>query len=128
MAAGAWESADLIRRPRALAVAGAAASLRGGTYCGAAQSAAIQDKAESLAPPLPDVSGADIALVRKAIDSLRSSADNATQIETAISDPAPRKLFEWMILRSGNGFRSTPYLAFTATNPSWPSVSVFRRS
>ena len=127
MTAHAWESADLIRRPLALAVAVAAASLLAGIYCAAAQSASIQDKAESLAPLLPDVSGADIALVRKAIDSLRSSADNATQIETAISDPAGRKLVEWIILRSGNGFRSTRYLAFIAANPSWPSLATFRR-
>src|ERR1700730_6410109 len=107
MTARAWEAADLIRRPLALAIAVAAASLLAGIYCAAAQSAAIQDKAESLAPLLPDGSGADLALVRKAIDSLRSSADNATQIETAISDPAGRKLVEWIILRRGNGLLHT---------------------
>jgi soluble lytic murein transglycosylase len=118
MAARAWESADFIRRPPALAVAVAATSLLAGIYCAAAQNAAFHDKAESLAPLVSDVSGADIALVRKAIDSLRSSADSATQIETAISDPAARKLVEWIILRSGNGFRSTRYRAFIAANPS----------
>jgi soluble lytic murein transglycosylase len=121
----------LIRRRSAFAVvAVTGASLFAGIYCAAAQNAAIQDKAENIAvafTPLPDVSGADIALVRKAIDSLRRSAENATQIETAISDPAARKLVEWIILRSGNGFPSTRYLAFIAANPSWPSVSFFRR-
>ena len=87
----------------------------------------MEDEAESLARPVSDVSGADIALVRKAIDSLRSTAGTATQIETAIADPAARKLVEWIILRDGNGFPSTRYLAFIAANPSWPSVSVFRR-
>src|SRR5262249_15861990 len=61
------------------------------------------------------------------IDSLRRSRENATHIETAISDPAARKLVEWIILRSGNSFRSTRYLAFIAASPSWPSLSAFRR-
>jgi soluble lytic murein transglycosylase len=76
---------------------------------------------------LPDVSAADIALVRKAIDSLRGSVDNATQIETAMTDPAARKLIEWIVLRNGSGVKSTRYLAFIAANPDWPSASVLRQ-
>ena len=71
----------------------------------------------------------DIALVRKAIDSLRrGSASKATEIEASISDPAARKLVEWMILRSDNsGAGSTRYPSFIAANPSWPSLAIFRR-
>ena len=127
MGAPAWEAAGLIRPPRALAVAVATASLLAGICCAAAQSGSIHDKAKSLALSPLDASGADISLVRKAIDSLRGRTDSATQIETAIADPAARKLVEWIILRNGNGLRSTRYLAFIAANPSWPSISVFRR-
>lgn len=71
----------------------------------------------------------DIALVRKAIDSLRrGGASKATEIEASISDPAARKLVEWMILRSYNsGAGSSRYLSFIAANPSWPSLAIFRR-
>jgi soluble lytic murein transglycosylase len=87
-----------------------------------------EESAESTAPAsLPDVSAADIALVRKAMESLRRSPETATQIESTISDPAARKLVEWLVLRSGNRFRSSRYLAFIAANPGWPSLSAFRR-
>ena len=77
---------------------------------------------------LPDVASTDIALVRKAIDALHRSPESATQIEAGISDPAARKLVEWIILRSGNRFRSTRYVAFISANPGWPSLSAFRRN
>jgi soluble lytic murein transglycosylase len=87
-----------------------------------------EESAESTAPAsLRDVSAADIALVRKAMESLRRSPETATQIESTISDPAARKLVEWLVLRSGNRFRSSRYLAFIAANPGWPSLSAFRR-
>jgi soluble lytic murein transglycosylase len=79
--------------------------------------------------PTPETSDADVALVRKAIDSLRSGgADKATQIEAAISDPLARKLVEWIILRSESSrAESKRYAAFIAANPSWPSLAIFRR-
>jgi soluble lytic murein transglycosylase len=83
-----------------------------------------------LAPaPTPETSDTDLALVRRAIDSLRSSgADNATRVEATISDPVARKLVEWIILRSDNsGVESARYAAFIAANPSWPSLAIFRR-
>jgi peptidoglycan lytic transglycosylase len=88
-----------------------------------------EDKPRESTPPaeLPDVSAADVALVRKAIESLRRSPETATQVEATISDPAARKLVEWMILRSPNRFRSSRYLAFIAANPGWPGISAFRR-
>jgi len=77
----------------------------------------------------PQTSDPDVALVKNAIDSLRSGdADKATRIEATISDPVARKLVEWIILRSdGNGAGSARYTAFIAANPSWPSLAMFRR-
>ena len=79
--------------------------------------------------PPPQTSDAEIALVKSAIDGLRSGgASKATSIQATISDPVARKLVEWIILRSDhNGASSTRYLAFIAANPSWPSPAMFRR-
>ncbi len=84
----------------------------------------------STAPPAaPTTSEGDIALVRKAIDTVHSGGTaKATQIEAAMSDPAARKLVEWIILRHpNNGVESTRYMAFIAANPRWPSSGMFRR-
>ena len=63
-----------------------------------------------------------IELVRK-----HQPAD-ATQVESAISDPVARKLAEWIILRSdNNGVSVEHYRAFLAANPSWPSQTFLRR-
>jgi soluble lytic murein transglycosylase len=63
-----------------------------------------------------------IDLVRK-----RKPAD-ATQAETAISDPLARKLAEWIILRSDNNDATVErYRAFISANPSWPSQTFLRR-
>ncbi len=79
--------------------------------------------------PTPQTSDPDLALVKSAIDSLRSGgADKATGVQATISDPAARKLVEWIILRSDrNGAGSARYTAFIAANPSWPSLAMFRR-
>ena len=79
--------------------------------------------------PPPQTSDAEIALVRSAIDGLRSGgASKATSVQATISDPVARKLVEWIILRSDhNGANSTRYLAFITANPSWPSLAMFRR-
>jgi soluble lytic murein transglycosylase len=79
--------------------------------------------------PTPETSDADIALVKRAIDAVRSTgASEATQIEAQISDPVARKLVEWIILRDGdNGAQFSRYAAFIAANPSWPSLGMFRR-
>ncbi|MBV8743914.1 MAG: lytic transglycosylase domain-containing protein [Xanthobacteraceae bacterium] len=72
---------------------------------------------------------ADVALVKRAIESLRTSgAEEATRIEATISDPVARKLVEWIILRANNNGANFPrYAAFIAANPSWPGVALFRR-
>jgi soluble lytic murein transglycosylase len=79
--------------------------------------------------PPPQTSESEIALVRSAINGLRSGgAGKATSIQATISDPVARKLVEWIILRSDhNGATSKRYLAFIAANPSWPSLAMFRR-
>ena len=76
-----------------------------------------------------EASDADVALVRRAIDSLRSSgAEEASRIEATISDPVARKLVEWIILRGDNdGADFARYAGFIAANPSWPSIALFRR-
>jgi soluble lytic murein transglycosylase len=79
--------------------------------------------------PALDTSDADVALVQRAIEAMRDSGTaEATRIEATISDPTARKLVEWVILRSAdNGVEFSRYAAFIAANPSWPSLSMFRR-
>ena len=76
--------------------------------------------------PEPEVSAADVALVKSSLDALRSGgASKATGIAASISDPAARKLVEWLILRGDhNGVDSKRYLAFIAANPGWPSLAI----
>jgi soluble lytic murein transglycosylase len=63
-----------------------------------------------------------IELVRK------HKPDDATQVESGISDPVARKLAEWIILRSDNNNASVErYRAFISANPSWPSQTFMRR-
>jgi soluble lytic murein transglycosylase len=99
-----------------------------------APSGPLDERPEPLRPEsapgqAPDPSDPDIALVRKAIESLHSGgASRATEIERTISDPAARKLVEWIILRNANnGAESRRYTAFIAANPDWPSLGLFRR-
>jgi soluble lytic murein transglycosylase len=83
-----------------------------------------------LAPgPAPQTDDSDIALVKKALEELRAGgASKATGVAATISDPAARKLVEWLILRSEHsGANSARYLAFIRDNPGWPSLGMFRR-
>src|SRR5262249_9849915 len=83
-----------------------------------------------LAPgPTPQTSAAEIAHVKGAIGALaHGGASKATEGAGAISDPVARKLVEWMILRSAHsGADSKRFLAFIAANPSWPSLTMFRK-
>jgi soluble lytic murein transglycosylase len=69
-----------------------------------------------------DTLGNVIELVRK------HKPDDATQVESNISDPVARKMAEWIILRSDNNGASVErYRAFISANPSWPSQSFLRR-
>jgi soluble lytic murein transglycosylase len=71
----------------------------------------------------------DVAAVKQAIDLVhKGRTDEATGVESTISDPVARKLVEWAILRSDGADLDFPrYAAFIAANPSWPSISALRR-
>src|SRR5262249_53953525 len=70
-----------------------------------------------------------LAKVRGAMELIRGNdPPAATRLEDQISDPAARKLVEWLILRSdNNGVDSPRYIAFANANPNWPSIVMLRR-
>ena len=87
-------------------------------------------------PPTPaavaatsTTSQADKDAIENVIELVRKHKPaDATQAETAISDPVARKLAEWIILRSDdNGAPVERYRAFISANPSWPSQTFLRR-
>jgi soluble lytic murein transglycosylase len=71
----------------------------------------------------------DIAAVKQAIDLVRKSRqDEASAVESSITDPVARKLVEWVILRSEDSSANfSRYNAFIVANPSWPSIPLLRR-
>ena len=71
----------------------------------------------------------DISAVKQAIDLVRKNRqDEATGIESSISDPLARKLVEWVVLRSEDGSSDfSRYASFISANPSWPSIATLRR-
>ena len=71
----------------------------------------------------------DIAAIKQAMElTHRGRIDEATNIESTISDPLARKLVEWLILRSDDSDANfARYAAFIAANPSWPSIVSLRR-
>jgi soluble lytic murein transglycosylase len=71
----------------------------------------------------------DLTAVKQAIDLVRKNRqDEATTIESSITDPLARKVVEWVILRSEGGPNDFPrYEAFIASNPTWPGIPVLRR-
>jgi soluble lytic murein transglycosylase len=74
-------------------------------------------------------SQADMDALENAIELIRKHRpDDATQVETTISDPVARKLCEWLILRSDNNNATVErYRAFLVANPSWPSQTFLRK-
>ncbi|MEA2911649.1 MAG: soluble lytic murein transglycosylase [Bradyrhizobium sp.] len=87
-------------------------------------------------PPAPaamaatsSTSQADKDALENVIELVRKHQPvDATQAESAISDPVARKLAEWIILRSDdNGASVERYRAFISANPSWPSQTFLRR-
>jgi soluble lytic murein transglycosylase len=72
---------------------------------------------------------ADMDALENVIDLIRKhNPADATQAESAITDPVARKLAEWIILRSDdNGASVERYRAFISANPSWPSQTFLRR-
>jgi soluble lytic murein transglycosylase len=71
----------------------------------------------------------DLAAVKQAIEFVhKGRPEEATNVETTISDPLARKLVEWAILRSDEADLDFPrYGAFIAANPAWPGITVLRR-
>jgi soluble lytic murein transglycosylase len=71
----------------------------------------------------------DLSAVKQAIDLVRKNRqDEATSVESSITDPLARKLVEWVILRSEDGASEfARYAAFINSNPSWPSIPLLRR-
>ncbi len=71
----------------------------------------------------------DVSAVKRALEMVRSRKQgDANEIKRSISDPAAKKLVEWVILRSDD---SNPdfgrYTAFVTANPNWPSIVTLRR-
>ncbi|MEA2981477.1 MAG: soluble lytic murein transglycosylase [Alphaproteobacteria bacterium] len=71
----------------------------------------------------------DVSAVKRAIEMVRNRKQaDASEIRKNISDPAAKKLVEWVILRSDDsGADFARYVAFIATNPNWPSIVTLRR-
>ena len=71
----------------------------------------------------------DVSAVKRAIEMVRSRKQtDASEVKKNISDPAAKKLVEWVILRSDDsGADFTRYTAFIAANPNWPSIVTLRR-
>jgi soluble lytic murein transglycosylase len=71
----------------------------------------------------------DLSAVKQAIDLVRKNRqDEATNIESTITDPLARKVVEWVILRSEDGSSDfSRYDAFITANPSWPGIPILRR-
>ena len=79
--------------------------------------------------PTAATSPLDLTAVKQAIDLVRKNRqDEATNVQSSITDPLARKLVEWVILRSEDGSSDfSRYKAFIAANPSWPSIPLLRR-
>ena len=71
----------------------------------------------------------DVSAVKRAVELVRrGKQSDANDINKSISDPAAKKLVEWVILRSDDsGADFDRYAAFIAANPNWPSVVTLRR-
>ncbi len=71
----------------------------------------------------------DLTAVKQAIELVRKNRqDEATSVESSITDPVARKLVEWVILRSEDGSSEfARYVAFINANPGWPGVALLRR-
>ena len=80
--------------------------------------------------PPPSIPSGDMAMLKEAITLARNSKIGpVTDMEKGFSDPLPRKLVEWVLLRSDNNtadfFR---YTAFIGNNPAWPNKPLRRKA
>jgi soluble lytic murein transglycosylase len=71
----------------------------------------------------------DLTALKQAVDLVgKGRVDEATNIESTISDPLAKKLIEWLVLRSDDSNADfSRYAAFMTANPSWPSIVTLRR-
>jgi len=71
----------------------------------------------------------DLSAIKQALELVhKGRPDEATNIESTITDPIGRKLVEWAILRGDDTDLDFPrYAAFISTNPSWPGITSLRR-
>ena len=92
---------------------------------GAAQPSAIPPAASTIIT----AAAIDVAAVKRAVEMVRNrKQSDANEVRKNISDPAAKKLVEWVILRSDDaGADFARYTAFIAANPAWPSIVTLRR-
>jgi len=71
----------------------------------------------------------DVATVKRAIELVRKQKQSdANEAKKTISDPAAKKLIEWVILRSDDsGADFSRFATFISANPNWPSIVTLRR-
>jgi soluble lytic murein transglycosylase len=85
----------------------------------------------TLVDPPPDLKDLppDLKIVKQALQLIgRDKLVEATELEKSTADPLARKLLEWALLRRAEGEASFQrYSAFISTNPTWPSIPLFRK-
>jgi soluble lytic murein transglycosylase len=71
----------------------------------------------------------DLSAIKQALElAHKGRADEATGVESSISDSVGRKLVEWSILRGDEtDLEFARYAAFISANPSWPGLGALRR-
>src|SRR5690348_6040301 len=71
----------------------------------------------------------DLAVLKDVIHLQRQGkTSDATDSEKKLVDPAAQKLAEWFILRHPDSEANfSRYVAFIASNPDWPGVTLLRR-
>jgi len=71
----------------------------------------------------------DLSAIKQGLElAHKGRSDEATSVQSSISDPLGRKLIEWTILRGDDTDLEFPrYAAFIAANPSWPGLGALRR-
>jgi soluble lytic murein transglycosylase len=81
------------------------------------------------APVTTTTTSADLPSVKQALDLIRKGKISAAHdVKNTISDPAARKLIEWVYLRSPYSEADFDrYAAFVRENPSWPSIGMIQR-
>ena len=71
----------------------------------------------------------DLSAIKQALELVhKGRPDEATNVESSITDPVGRKLVEWAILRADDTDLDFPrYANFITANPSWPGITSLRR-